>query len=220
MVPEPSPGLPYSPAVRRVIDPLHRAFVPINRVMAPILDAGLGPWLSNPITGYLMVLRTRGRRSGLVRAAPLGYVILDGSIYCCAGFGARTTWYLNLVAEPSVEVVLPGRTLTALAEPVTDPGEWVRAYRALMRSLGLISRLALGNLDRTDDATLLRTHAGLPLVRITPTGQVAGTLVAGELDPGGRFWLVSFGMWLVALAGGARWLGRRRSGEKRNHRRR
>src|SRR5512134_3013941 len=148
------PGLPYPPAVRRVIDPLHRAFVPINRFVAPLLDAGLGAWISNPVTGYLMVLRTRGRRTGLVRAAPLGYVIVDGSIYCCAGFGPRTTWYLNLLADPEVEVVLPGRTLTARATPVTDPEEWVRVYRPLMRSLGLISRLALGDVDRLDDETL------------------------------------------------------------------
>lgn len=208
-------GLPYSAAVRRVIDPLHRAFVPINRVMAPILDAGLGPWISNPVTGYLMLLRTRGRRTGLVRAAPLGYVILDGSIYCCAGFVERTTWYLNLLADPRVEVVLPGRTLTATAAPVTEPGEWVRAYRALMGSLGLTSRLVMGDLGRIDDATLRRTHAGLPLVRITPTG-----LAAGELDPGGRFWLVSLGMWLAALGGVARWRRRRTQGEKRNRRRR
>lgn len=197
-------GLPYPPAVRRVIDPLHRAFVPINRVVAPLLDAGLGAWFSNPVTGYLMVLRTRGRRTGRLRAAPLGYVIVDGSIYSCAGFGPRTTWYLNLLADPAVEVVLPGRTLGALAAPVTDPEEWVRAYRPLMRSLGVISRLALGDVDRLDDETLRRTHGGLPLVRITPTG-----LQSGELDPGGRFWLVSLATWLGILAAATRLLRRR-----------
>ena len=111
-------------------------------------------------------------------------------------------------------MVLPGRTLTGTASPVTDPGEWTHAYRALMCSLGLTSRLAMGDLDRLDDATLRRTHGGLPLVRITPTG-----LVAGELDPGGRFWLVSLCVWLAALAGVAGWL-RRPGRQKRNRRRR
>ena len=29
-----------------------------------------------------------------------GYAILDGSVYCIAGFGAQTQWYRNIVADP------------------------------------------------------------------------------------------------------------------------
>jgi deazaflavin-dependent oxidoreductase (nitroreductase family) len=191
----PAGPLPYGPLAQQVLGPLHRAFVRLNGVLAPLLDAGLGALISNPWSGYLMVLRTRGRRTGRIRSVPLGYVIVDGAIYCCAGFGAGTLWYRNLLADPSVEVVLPGRTLKGRAEPVTDAAEWIRAYRALMRSLGLVSRLAMGNLRRIDDETLLSGHRSLPLVRITPTG-----VVAGDLDPGGRFWLVSLSGWLLVAA--------------------
>jgi deazaflavin-dependent oxidoreductase (nitroreductase family) len=169
----------------RFLRPLHRAFLLVNSLFTPALVRGFGALASNPLTGYLMVLRTRGRRTGLIRAAPLGYVVLDGAIYCCAGFGATTAWHRNVLADPSVEVVLPGRTLRGTAVPVSAPDEWIRAYRALIASLGIVGRLTVGDVRGLDDAELLAAHGGIPLVRITPTA-----FVAGPLDPGGRFWLV------------------------------
>jgi deazaflavin-dependent oxidoreductase (nitroreductase family) len=177
----------------RVLVPLHRAFIPLNALAVPALEAGFGALFSNPATGYLMVLRTRGRRTGKMRTAPLGYVILDGAIYCCAGFGRETAWYRNLLADSAVEVVLPGRTLIGMAADVTDSGERARAYRALIASLGGIGRMALGDLQRLDDETLLAEHAAIPLVRIVPTG-----VVAGPLDPGGRFWIAALIGWIFA----------------------
>jgi deazaflavin-dependent oxidoreductase (nitroreductase family) len=132
----------------RGIKPLHAAFGWVNRwFAAPALRAGLGPIFSTPLTGSLMLLRTTGRRSGLSREAPLGYVIRDGSVYCCAGFGRRTSWYRNLLEQPRVEVVLPTIAISGLAEPVTDRAEWDRVFPAYVRALGLVGRLTLGDLD-------------------------------------------------------------------------
>jgi deazaflavin-dependent oxidoreductase (nitroreductase family) len=171
-----------------LLEPLRRAFLIVNSLLSPALERGFGALLSNPLTGYLMVLRTRGRRTGLTRAAPLGYVVLDGAIYCCAGFGERTAWFRNVLADPVVEVVLPGRTLRGTAVPVRVPDEWTRAYRALVASLGVVGRLTVGDLHGLDDAELLARHGGVPLVRITPSA-----FVPGPLDPGGRFWLIPWG---------------------------
>lgn len=189
------PVLPYGPTMTRLLGPLHRAFLGLNTLFAPMLERGFGAVFSNPLTGYLMVLRTRGRRTGLLRAAPLGYVVLDGSIYCCAGFGASTAWYRNVLADPAVEVVLPGRTLRGTAIPVSAPDEWARAYRALMASLGVVGRLTVGEVRGLDDAELLAAHGGIPLVRITPSA-----FVPGPLDPGGRAWLVPWGASAVVMA--------------------
>ena len=178
-------ALPYGRTMTRLLHPLHRAFLIVNSLFTPALERGFGALVSNPLTGYLMVVRTRGRRTGLMRAAPLGYVVLDGAIYCCAGFGETTAWYRNVLADPAVEVVLPGRTLRGTAVPVRAPDEWVRAYRALIASLGVVGRLTVGDVRGVDDAELLAAHGGIPLVRIIPSA-----FVAGPLDPGGRFWLV------------------------------
>ena len=182
--------LPYGRTMTRLLDPLRRAFLIVNSLFTPALERGFGALASNPLTGYLLVLRTRGRRTGLVRAAPLGYVVLDGAIYCCAGFGETTAWYRNVLADSSVEVVLPGRTLRGTAVPVSAPDEWIRAYRALIASLGVVGRWTVGDVRRLDDAELVAAHGGIPLVRITPSA-----FVLGPLDPGGRFWLVP---WLAS----------------------
>jgi deazaflavin-dependent oxidoreductase (nitroreductase family) len=159
--------------------------------MAPMLRGGFGWLIGNPATGHVMLLRTRGRRTGMVREAPLGYVIRDGGVYCVAGYGRSTPWYRNLLADPGVEVILPTRRFKGRAEPVTEPHEWVRSYRALIASFGAVGRLVAGDVRRLDDAALAEEHAGLPVVRITPRAGEA-PLVSGPFDPGGGGWLLPY----------------------------
>ena len=178
-----TPALPYGPRMSRLLPMLHRAFLVVNRRLAlPALHAGLGPFWSLPITGYMAIVRTRGRTSGVIREAPLGYVISGGAVYVWAGFGPATQWLRNIEADPHVEVVLPGRSFSGLAEVVPDPAERLRAGRAL----GMIGRATLGLDARTaSDEELARRTEGLPLVRIRPTG-----IAAGPLDPGGKAWIL------------------------------
>lgn len=183
--------LPYGPVLRRVLRPLQRLFLPFNRfVVGPMLRSPMWPLVGNPTTAYLM-LRTRGRRTGEIREAPLGYVIRGGCLYCVAGYGERTPWFLNLLADPAVEVRLPGRAIRGRAEVVTDDAEWLIAFRALMRSFGLVGPFVDGNVESDDDATLLARDRVLPVVRITPVDP-PGPIVAGPWDPGGRGWLGAY----------------------------
>ncbi len=152
-----------------------------------------------------MLLRTTGRRTGLRREAALGYALLDGAVYCSAGFGPRTAWYRNLLAEPRVEIVLPSGGFAAIAEPVTDPAELDRAWRALIRALGILGRVFVCRADAPPDELAART-ANLPLLRIRPTG-----LATGPADPGGAFWVVPMALSLAWLAMRLRARGRRRA---------
>ncbi len=181
------PALPYGPAMTRALPVMHRAFLTANRWLAlPVLHAGLGPFWSLPFTGYMCILRTKGRKSGAVREAPLGYVIHEGAVYVCAGFGPETQWLKNVQADPHVEVVLTGRAISGVAEVVTDPDESVRAWRALTAALGIIGIATLGaDPRRSSDEEVARRTEGLPLVRIRATG-----IAAGPLDPGGKAWIV------------------------------
>jgi hypothetical protein len=181
----PFPGVPYGPRFNAALPAMNRAFLWLNRyVTVPAYRAGLGPLFSNPSTGSIMVLRTRGRSSGLMRDAPLGYVILDGAIYCCAGFGVRTHWYRNILADPRVECLLPDRAISGVAEVVTDPDEWLRGFRALIRSMGMIGRGTVTNVDRASDEELRKKGSGIPLIRVRVTG-----IAAGPSDPGGLIWV-------------------------------
>ncbi len=188
--------LPYGPLISRTLPLLDRAFRIANRYyVLPAIKAGLGPLHANPLTGSWMLLRTTGRTSGRTREVALGYAILDGSVYCSAGFGPRTHWYRNLLADPRVEVVLPGGAFAGTAETVTDPAELDRAWRSLIRALGTIGRVFVCAPDAPAEE-LAAKCAGLPLVRVRPTG-----IASGPADPGGWLWvtLTMVGLaWLVS----------------------
>lgn len=182
--------LPYGPLMSRLLRPLQRGFIVLNGgFIAPLLRLGFGWLIGNPFTGHLMLLRTRGRRTGLLREAPLGYVIRNGFVYCVAGYGEPTPWFRNLLADPDVEVILPTRRFHGRAEPVADPIEWSTAYRALIASFGLVGRSIVGEVRDLDDDALLERHRALPVVRITTTDG-SGPLIAGAFDPGGSGWLL------------------------------
>jgi deazaflavin-dependent oxidoreductase (nitroreductase family) len=204
--------LPYGPRLSTMLDGMYGAFGMVNRWFAlPLLRAGLGPLFSTPLTGSLMVLRTTGRRTGRRRETPLGYAIVDGAVYCCAGFGRTTSWLRNLDTDPRVEVVLPTAAFSGVAETVTDEAEWDRVFPAYARAMGIVGRLTLGDIDTIDAARRLELRRSLPLVRIRPTG-----IAAGPADPGGALWvLVQAALlgWLAHLL-----LSLRRRSDRRAHR--
>jgi deazaflavin-dependent oxidoreductase (nitroreductase family) len=153
----------------RLLRPIQRAFLAVNGLLvAPALRKGLGRLIGNPLTGHLMLLRTRGRVTGRLREAPLGYVIRDGAVWCVAGYGRATPWYRNLLADPSVEVVLPDRTFRGVATPVEDRAVWAAAYRDLIGSFGIVGRLVVGRIDGLTDDQLRTRFEALPIIRIDP----------------------------------------------------
>lgn len=163
-------------------------FEVLNRwFMVPAVRAGLGAWVSCPIGGYMVLLRARGRRSGLVRETPLNYVIADGSAWVLAGFGPRSEWYRNLLADPHVEIVLPGRpAMAAVASDATAGPVRARMIPAIVRSTIGPSLVSGINPFGAPDAVLAQDLAWIPLVRLTP---VDGFLEADSDDPGGRAWI-------------------------------
>lgn len=191
--------LPYGPRLTRLLEPLYGGLGVANRYLAlPLLRAGLGPWMSTPLTGSLMILRTTGRKTGQRRETPLGYAILEGSVWCCAGFGLQTHWYRNILADAGVEVVLAnGAAFAGTAEIVTEPAAFARGFRHLVQSMGVLGAMVVGDVSSASDEAVGAMGAALPLIRIRPTG-----VAAGPADPGGWFWL------LPALLG-SWWLLRR-----------
>lgn len=195
-----NPRLPYGPLFGRFLRPVQRAFLFVNRwLVGPALRSPFGRFVGNPFTAYLLLLRTRGRRTGLRREAPLGYLICDGFVYCVAGYGVETPWYLNLLDSPTVEVVLPGRTIRGVGEPVTDDAEWLRAYRALIGGFGLAGHLVDGDPQLLSDTAVLATHRSLPVIRIRSLDP-SGPLLGGPWDPGGRGWLFVWGALASAVS--------------------
>ncbi|HEY3335494.1 MAG TPA: nitroreductase/quinone reductase family protein [Candidatus Limnocylindrales bacterium] len=189
VAPPPAIGTPVAPqgATATVVSVVGRSLPLLNRwFMVPLLRLGLGAWLGTPFGGYVLLLRVRGRKSGLVRETPLSYFVADGSAWVMAGFGARTEWYRNLVADPVVEIAMPGRVLHCRAEEATDPGTRARIMPALTRATGLPGAMVGCNPWTAPDARIVALLAGIPLVRLTP---FESPLAGGPDDPGGHAWI-------------------------------
>lgn len=201
-------GLGYPDWFEAIGGQVHQFFNWGNKYfMVPGLRMGLGRYMSTPFTGYLFILRTRGRTSGVMRDAPLGYYARGEFVYCMAGFGRETHWFRNVLADPRVEAILPGRSFSGIAEEVTDPEERTEILVPLVRSMGpVVVATGLGNPWREDPATILERLAAFPLVRIRQTG-----FAPGPDDPGG--W-----GWIVPMAAGAGWLLRRTISRRRRAR--
>jgi deazaflavin-dependent oxidoreductase (nitroreductase family) len=70
----------------------------------------------------LLLLHTRGAKSGAERVHPVMYLAFEGRTYVFAskaGADSHPDWYHNLLAHPEVEVELGGATRSARANPVT-----------------------------------------------------------------------------------------------------
>jgi deazaflavin-dependent oxidoreductase (nitroreductase family) len=174
---------------------LRRFFRLLNRyIMVPMFRLGFGPFMGTPFTGYIMVLKTTGRKSGKVRYTPVNYAILDGHVYCLAGFGQVAHWYRNLRAQPRIEVILPNGPILGVAEEVTDPAEALRASRQVLRNAGFAGFMAGFNPFTASDDMIREKLAGLPIIRIRPAG-----VGSGASDPGGWLWILTTALtlWLV-----------------------
>jgi deazaflavin-dependent oxidoreductase (nitroreductase family) len=69
----------------------------------------------------VLVLTTRGRRSGRLRSTPVAYV-WDGERFVVtaanAGLDRPPAWWLNLEADPDAEIEVGGRRISARARRV------------------------------------------------------------------------------------------------------
>jgi len=190
--------LPYGPAMTAVLGPLRKAFLVLNRwIAAPLIRAGGGPLLTTPVAGSILLLRTTGRKSGLVREAPLGYTVLDGRVVVVAGYGRTAHWFLNAVADPEVEMMLPGARIAGQAEEITEPDERRAAFRTLIQSMGVVGRLTLGDVSGKGDDEVDLLAQAFPILAITPTA-----VLPGPFDPGGIGTRINTALWVIVGAAG------------------
>lgn len=178
--------------MRRARAFLHR----VNPGMVLMWRLGLGRminiWPSQ--AGRILVLAHKGRRSGRVYRTPLNYAPApdrDDEVYCVAGFGPRTDWYRNLLADPLVELWLPGGRWQAVARDAEADVDRIQRVRDVLRASGFAANVAGVRLDRLDDAQLAEVTADYRLVHLRRSGEDPGTSPA----PGDLAWT-----WLPALA--------------------
>jgi deazaflavin-dependent oxidoreductase (nitroreductase family) len=171
------------PLLRRIFWVLNKFF------MVPMFRLGCGPFLGSPFGGYILVLKTIGRRSGKVRFSPLNFAIHKGNVYCVSGGRKTSDWYKNLRTNPEVEMILPGGTVYARAEEVLDPDERRLMIRQVLKNAGFAGFFEGYNPWRISDEELEQKIADLPVLRFHPLG-----VGSGPSDAGGWAWV-----WMLAI---------------------
>ena len=171
---------------------MRRIFWFINKFfMVPLFRLGFGPFFVNPLTGYIMVLKVIGRKTGKVRYAPVNYTIHKGDIYCISGGRQTSDWYRNLLATPEVEIILPSGPVYARVDEIPDPDARRVLIRQILKNAGFAGFFEGYNPFTITDDELMHKSGDMPLLRFHPWG------IANASDPGGWAWVWLFALFIV-----------------------
>ena len=162
---------------------LRQGFKQFNRFMMLMWRLGLGRWVNAwpELGGRIMVITHTGRKTGIKRQTPLNYTIADGEIYCTAGFGSKSDWYRNIMANPEVEIWLPDGWWAGVAEEVTDDQARMPLLRQVLIDSGFAARAAgIDPVTKTNEELNTAT-AGYRLIHIRRTKACTGPGGPGDL---------------------------------------
>ena len=167
---------------------MRRIFWFLNKFfMVPMFRLGFGPFFGNPLTGYIMVIKAIGRKTGKVRFAPVNYTIHKGNVYCISGGRKNSDWYRNLLVTPEVDLILPGGCIYARTEEISSPEEKLVIIRQILKNAGFAGFFEGYNPWRINDEELMRKSADMPVLCFHPLG-----VGNGPSDVGGWAWIWSF----------------------------
>jgi len=167
----------------RTEERLRQGFKQFNRFMMLIWRLGLGPWVNAwpEVGGRIMVITHIGRKTGIKRRTPVNYTIAGGEIYCTAGFGSKSDWYRNIIANPDVEVWLPDGWWAGVAEDVTHTDTRTPLLRQVLIDSGFAARAAGVDPVGTPSEEFEAVTADYRLIRIRRTEARTGSGGPGEL---------------------------------------
>ena len=161
---------------------LRKGFRSFNKFMLLLFRLGLGSYGNGTRWGgWIMVLSQRGRKTGLLRRTPLNYALVDGDVYCLAGFGAQADWYRNILANPEVEVWLVEGRWAGIAEDVSDHPQRLELLRKVLVASGFASYAAGIDPLKLDDESLDTLTQNYRLVRIRRKEALTGPGGPGDL---------------------------------------
>ncbi|MFQ5595118.1 MAG: nitroreductase family deazaflavin-dependent oxidoreductase [Anaerolineae bacterium] len=167
----------------RIEEGLRQGFKYFNRFMLLMWRLGLGSWINfwPDVGGRIMVIIHTGRKTGIRRHTPVNYAIVDGELYCTAGFGAISDWYRNIMANPQVEVWLPDGWWAGMAEDITDSEERTSLLRQVLIASGFAAPAAGVYPKRMTDQELEAATANYRLIHIHRTEARTGAGGPGDL---------------------------------------
>ncbi len=153
-------------ATPQQLNSLRKFFHAMNRFMVFMWRIGMGRMINfwPAVIGRIMVIKHRGRKSGKEYLTPVNYAIVDGEIYCLAGFGSRSDWYRNMMANPNVELWLPEGKRAACAEDVSEAPNRLFVLRQIIIASGFAGPTFGVDPRKVDDEKLDSISKGYRLV--------------------------------------------------------
>lgn len=152
----------------------------LARVPVYLYSLGLG---SLTTIWPIMILTTRGRKTGKPRYTALEYRRHGSKFYVVSAWGERPQWYRNLLAYPHATIQIGRQIFNTRAVPLDNPAEAVRVlymfrrtapiiYDQILARMSTADSIDLSTLTRiSDEFTIMRLDivqgpAELPVVRI------------------------------------------------------
>jgi len=122
---------------------LRRFFKRFNFFMVWLWRLGFRRWVNfwPSVSGRIMVIIHTGRKTGKHRRTPVNYAVVEGEIYCTAGFGAASDWYRNIQADPQIEIWLPNSWWAGEAEDVNQDDRRIFLLRQVIIASGIVGPL-------------------------------------------------------------------------------
>lgn len=118
---------------------MSNSFGDFNAALIRDLRANAGKASGGPFLGAdVLILTTKGARSGATRENPLAFSRDNGHVVVVASKGGAPTnpaWFHNLVANPIVTVEVLGETYDAKARVVDDAEDYERLYAEHARKM-------------------------------------------------------------------------------------
>lgn len=160
---------------RILSDPQHRqAFHAqlkrYNPWIAVLYKSGLLPLFGFSRT--VMLLTTRGRKSGKLRSTPIGYFRIGGAVHLFSAWGKGTSWFKNLVASPDqVWIQIGMRKQPVWAEVIEEPDEILRMLAQFIDESPDLAHDVFGwepQQDRLDHADFAMVIDRVLIVRFIP----------------------------------------------------
>jgi deazaflavin-dependent oxidoreductase (nitroreductase family) len=163
----------------QIIERMRQFFKALNVFMLWMWRLGLRKWMNicPPVIGRILVITHIGRKTGLPRHTPLNYTIVEGELYCMAGFGKISDWYRNMM-------------WAGVAEEVTGGDNTLPIIRQLVKDSGVAGLMFGLNAYTMSDEHLAAATKSYRLMRIRRTERLRG-----RGGPGDLAWL-----WLIPAA--------------------
>jgi len=146
----------------------HARLKKYNPLVVVLYRIGLLPLLG--VGRTVLLLTTKGRKSGKRRSTPVGYFRIGGVMHVFSAWGKSSSWYKNLLANPeevSVQVGMRQRVVRARA--LEEPAKIQGTLEQFVTESPAQARYLLGwepDRDRIDQADFSTVIQRVLIVRI------------------------------------------------------